>query len=264
MLSITRALAKSHRMAAEHHGKGEHEKGREHASQARAHSKQRMNTPTLRTARAHRRSRSRGMGRARGPTSQPGLLRTIASATSDGDWANLAESRLVRRSFRWNVLLHDMLFSAEFVRAILHKVSGFSSSGFGAGLWRGKPSCRSAMMKRLVLGGDWVARRMKAMRFHLIALPGRVVRHARRLIVRLSAGALDLIRDVRATGLPASVRRVGLQKFYLRSGVPNTCQPSNANSTNRSTMLVAPLQGPSTMPKRCSTPNTNQINIKIQ
>ena len=39
---------------------------------------------------------------------------------------------------------------------------------------------------------------MKAMRFHLIALPGRVVRHARRLIVRLSAGDLELIRDVRA------------------------------------------------------------------
>ena len=28
------------------------------------------------------------------------------------------------------------------------------------------------MMKRLVLGGDWAARRMKAMRFHLIALAG--------------------------------------------------------------------------------------------
>src|SRR5271166_324982 len=53
-----------------------------------------------------------------------------------------AESRLVRRPFRWNVLLHDMLFSAEFVPVILHEVSGFSSSGFGAGLWRGKPSCR--------------------------------------------------------------------------------------------------------------------------
>ena len=56
----------------------------------------------------------------------------------------------------------------------------------------------NAMMKRLALGGDWPAHRMKAMRFHLIALPGRVVRHARRLIVRLSAGALDLIRDARA------------------------------------------------------------------
>jgi len=56
----------------------------------------------------------------------------------------------------------------------------------------------NALMKHRVLGGDWAARRMKAMRFHLIALPGRVVRHARRLIVRLSVGALDLIRDVRA------------------------------------------------------------------
>jgi Transposase DDE domain group 1 len=56
----------------------------------------------------------------------------------------------------------------------------------------------NAMMKRRALGGDWAARRMKAMRFHLIALPGRVVRHARRLIVRLSAGAVDLIRDARA------------------------------------------------------------------
>jgi len=56
----------------------------------------------------------------------------------------------------------------------------------------------NAMMKRLALGGEWMARRMKAMRFHLIALPGRVVRHARRLIVRLSAGSLGLIREARA------------------------------------------------------------------
>jgi hypothetical protein len=56
----------------------------------------------------------------------------------------------------------------------------------------------NAMMKHLVLGGDWAVRRMKAMRFHLIALPGRVVRHARRLIVRLAAGSIDLVRDVRA------------------------------------------------------------------
>ena len=65
----------------------------------------------------------------------------------------------------------------------------------------------NAMMKRLVQGGDWAARRMKAMRFHLIALPGRVVRHARRLIVRLSADALDLIRDARAVILPCNRHR---------------------------------------------------------
>ncbi len=46
----------------------------------------------------------------------------------------------------------------------------------------------NAAMKRLVLGPAWVARRMKAMRFALIALPGRVIRRARRLIIRLAPG----------------------------------------------------------------------------
>jgi len=44
----------------------------------------------------------------------------------------------------------------------------------------------NATMKRLVLGPAWVAKRMKALRFTLINLPGRVIRHARRLIIRLS------------------------------------------------------------------------------
>jgi Transposase DDE domain group 1 len=43
-------------------------------------------------------------------------------------------------------------------------------------------------MKRLVLGKGWVTKRIKALRFHLIALPGRVVSHARQLIIRLSFG----------------------------------------------------------------------------
>jgi Transposase DDE domain group 1 len=43
-------------------------------------------------------------------------------------------------------------------------------------------------MKRLVLGGQWAARRMKAVRLHLIALPGQVIHHARQLIVRLGSG----------------------------------------------------------------------------
>jgi hypothetical protein len=43
-------------------------------------------------------------------------------------------------------------------------------------------------MKRLVLGGDWVNRRMKAIRFWLINVPGRVLRHARSLAVRLVGG----------------------------------------------------------------------------
>jgi len=43
-------------------------------------------------------------------------------------------------------------------------------------------------MKRLVLGGEWVNRRMKAVRFWLINVPGRVLRHARSLVVRLVGG----------------------------------------------------------------------------
>ncbi len=44
------------------------------------------------------------------------------------------------------------------------------------------------LMKRLVLGDDWVPKRMKAVRYWIINLPGRLVRHARQLTLRLSAG----------------------------------------------------------------------------
>ena len=43
----------------------------------------------------------------------------------------------------------------------------------------------NAAMKRLVLEGSWVNKRMKALRFSLIGLAGRVVEHARGIIVRL-------------------------------------------------------------------------------
>ena len=43
-----------------------------------------------------------------------------------------------------------------------------------------------AAMKRIVLGGEWAQKRMKAMRCKLIHVPGRVVRHARGLLIRLS------------------------------------------------------------------------------
>lgn len=46
----------------------------------------------------------------------------------------------------------------------------------------------NSAMKRLVLGGSWVNRRMKAIRFWLINVPGRVLTHARSLIVRLVGG----------------------------------------------------------------------------
>jgi hypothetical protein len=42
-------------------------------------------------------------------------------------------------------------------------------------------------MKRLVLAGSWVSKRLKAVRFGLICVAGRVLEGARQLTVRLSA-----------------------------------------------------------------------------
>jgi hypothetical protein len=46
----------------------------------------------------------------------------------------------------------------------------------------------NSAMKRLVLGAGWENRRMKAVRFWLINLPGRVYERGRRLFLRLSGG----------------------------------------------------------------------------
>ena len=46
----------------------------------------------------------------------------------------------------------------------------------------------NATMKRLVLGDSWVNRRLKAVRFWLIRLPGRVLERGRQLFVRLVGG----------------------------------------------------------------------------
>ncbi len=49
----------------------------------------------------------------------------------------------------------------------------------------------NVMLKKLVLGRDWEPRRMKAIRFALLHRPGRVLEHARGLIVRVGRSALD-------------------------------------------------------------------------
>jgi Transposase DDE domain group 1 len=46
----------------------------------------------------------------------------------------------------------------------------------------------NSAMKQLVLKGSWVTKRMKALRFSLINLPGRILHHARELVVRLAKG----------------------------------------------------------------------------
>jgi len=44
----------------------------------------------------------------------------------------------------------------------------------------------NTLMKRLVLGGSWVNKRMKAIRFGIINIAARVIEHSRRLLVRIS------------------------------------------------------------------------------
>jgi hypothetical protein len=46
----------------------------------------------------------------------------------------------------------------------------------------------NTIMKRLVLGGSWVSRRMKAIRYSLITIPGRIVERSRSLTIRLAKG----------------------------------------------------------------------------
>ncbi len=49
----------------------------------------------------------------------------------------------------------------------------------------------NVVLKKLVLGREWEPRRMKAIRFALLHRPGRVLEHARGLIVRVGRSALD-------------------------------------------------------------------------
>ena len=46
----------------------------------------------------------------------------------------------------------------------------------------------NAILKSLVLGGKWVGKRMKAIRFHLINIAARVMGRSRQLVLRLSKG----------------------------------------------------------------------------
>lgn len=57
----------------------------------------------------------------------------------------------------------------------------------------------NSAMKQLVLEGSWVAKRMKTLRFSLINLPGRILDHARELVVRLAKGhpSLDVLLTAR-------------------------------------------------------------------
>ncbi len=71
--------------------------------------------------------------------------------------------------------------------------------GYGAAL--------NSALKRLALGAEWLRRRLKAVRFGLIGPAGRVVHHARSMIIRLPRGhpSYNLLLKARAKmlALPA-------------------------------------------------------------
>ena len=62
-----------------------------------------------------------------------------------------------------------------------------------------RPTILNSMMKRLAMPEGWAPKRLKAIRFGLINIAGRVVTHAHRLIIRLSQShpAYRLLVEVR-------------------------------------------------------------------
>ena len=55
----------------------------------------------------------------------------------------------------------------------------------------------AVVVKRLVLGGDWVTRTIASLRWRLLQIAGKVVRHGRRLILRVHESHFELFRTVR-------------------------------------------------------------------
>lgn len=58
----------------------------------------------------------------------------------------------------------------------------------------------NVLMKRLVLGESWVNKRMKAIRFGIINIAGRVIEHSRKLLIRISGNhpSGNLLIDMRS------------------------------------------------------------------
>ena len=110
----------------------------------------------------------------------------------------------------------------------------------------------NAVMKQLVLGKDWVTKRMKALRFRLIGLPGRVVSHARKLIIRLGAGAEALAtfitarQTIRALACgPAGWTSTAIPTRSMSYRAPplRSCMAHHVNATTAGLATVAQHQG---------------------
>ena len=58
-------------------------------------------------------------------------------------------------------------------------------------------------VKRVVLGGEWVTKTIATLRWQLIFIAGKVVRHGRELILRVAKEYYQLLADIRAKLVPA-------------------------------------------------------------
>jgi len=57
----------------------------------------------------------------------------------------------------------------------------------------------NSLMKRHVLGDKWATKRMKSVRFELIAAPARIIHHARQAIIRMNRPLQELFFRIRGT-----------------------------------------------------------------
>ena len=128
----------------------------------------------------------------------------------------------VRRTFLKSVALHLVQLPFEFALTFRHWVQRVTSASKSlATISReARPSCTNlrtgstptaafllmpaalnnsatTAVKRLVLGGDWVTRTIASLRWQLIQIAGKVVRHGRRLILRVQERHYDLRSSIR-------------------------------------------------------------------
>jgi hypothetical protein len=124
----------------------------------------------------------------------PGMELPFQTFTSEGTQYKLhgLVSNMKWAGERLIAFAHERCGKSEEAHAILKEdLAGgrLPSGNFGENAaWWWISVCAfnlNTAMKKLALGGSWAPKRMKALRFALINLPGRIIHRARQLIIRL-------------------------------------------------------------------------------
>jgi len=135
--------------------------------------------------------------RPAGMTSLAGLPLYLDLAVALGIPGSIGRHLSLRPSQDWTgdrliAFAHERCGKSEEAHAVLKEdLAGgrLPSGGFGenaAWWWITVLAFNlNTAMKRLALGESWTTRRMKAIRFCVINLPGRIIEHARQIVIRL-------------------------------------------------------------------------------